>query len=141
MGAPPALIQRKAEIWPSVIEGLSEGKSAIELANQFGVSQRTLQHWIMMDEEADKVRAAYFAREMADAYEDLTNCTNGLDLAKAKERLNHIRHIAEVRAKRYFGKEAQVQINMLSGEQALTRIRQLEQELGYTIDLEPTNTA
>ena len=132
MGHPhPALQKRKAEIWDEVIEALGEGKDTVQLAHKYGISERTLRQWIMLDEQADQARAAYFTSEIEDAYSKLKNADNGLELAKAKERLHHIRHLAEVRARRYFGRDAQVQVNVLSGDQALTRIKQLEQELGY----------
>jgi hypothetical protein len=67
---------------------------------------------------------------METAYEDLHNAKDGLTLAKAREKLNHLRHIAKVRARKYYGEDAQIQVNVLSGEQAQVRIRQLEQELG-----------
>ena len=125
------LQKRKAEIWDDVIEQLAQGRDTIQLATQYGISDRTLRHWIMLDEQADQARAAYFAQEMDEAYQDLKNADNGLTLAKSKERLHHIRHLAEVRAKRYFGKDPAITINMLTGDQAIQRIQQLEQELGY----------
>lgn len=132
MSRPKALAAKQEQIWPEVLEALAKGGHALDIAAKHGISPRTLQHWVMLDEQADQARAGYFAHEMSKAYDELDNAQNGLELAKAKEKLAHLRHIAETRARRYFGKEAQIQINMLSGDQAITRIRQLEQELGYT---------
>jgi hypothetical protein len=122
--------QRILDRMEEIKEMVGQGMEMKDIAPVIGVSLDSLKLQILLDPGAAQARAGYFAREMDERYKALLDASNGLEMSKAREALNHMRSLAKVRSKEYFGEDPGIQINIQTPEQQAIRIRQLEQELG-----------
>lgn len=91
---------------------------------------RAVLDWLHHSPEAKRLRQGYVAEGLNSGLEHVEQAPDGLELAKGRERINYFKWIAERLVRDHYGSEPTVQVNVLSGDQAATRIRQLEQELG-----------
>lgn len=122
--------QRVLDHIEEVKEMVAQGMYLKDIAPKIGVTLDALKLNILLDPGAAQARAGYFAKEMFERYDSLLAASNGLEMSKAREALNHLRTLARVRSREYFGEEPGIQISIQTPEQAQVRIRQLEQELG-----------
>jgi len=113
---------------------VEEGVQLSVLAEELKVNHATLRQHLWLSGGTARARAVFFVNELSERYNDLLNAENGLQMSKAREALNHMRHMASTRCREFFGQDPQIQVNITTPEQAQVRIKQLEEELGITHD-------
>ena len=113
---------------------LDQGHDIRDIAQALEIPERQIRSWLYHSPEAEEARTACVAAGLGEGLNKITDAPDGLELAKGREIVNYWKWIGERLVRKHYGQEAAIQVNVLTGDQAQLRIRQLEQELGIVGD-------
>ena len=101
----------KERIIDAAIPLLAAGTPTNDIAAQYGISGRTLRHWLIHDDAAEEARSAFLTGQMMDAVADMETAEDQLPLARARERFKSYAWLAERRLPDKFGVKKEVRVS------------------------------
>ena len=101
----------KERIIDAAIPQLAAGTPTDVIAAQYGISPRTLRHWLIHDDAAEEARSAFLTGQMMDAIGEMEVANDQLPLARARERFKSYAWIAERRLPDKFGVKKEVRVS------------------------------
>jgi hypothetical protein len=99
--------QRQAIITQSY-DRLRAGEPTDQIAASYGLSGRTLRHWLLDDPQADQARRTLINGELARTLDEMRCANDPLPLARAREEFRAWSWIAERREARLYGQKQEV---------------------------------